>query len=208
MAAIDHPRSKQDQAVPEQESGVAPRKTITIDLEESLKGAMRAIGGSKSDGWNEIVASQATNTVWKTGNEILDNERANGVLTGLICMKPRDEFEGMLIAQMVAAQNAAMECYKRAMVPGQIFQWHQESLNQANKLSRTFATLLEALNRHRGKGQQKVTVEHVHVHAGGQAVVGVVERQAPGGLKKLEDQPHAVRSEDPEREALPVARNA
>jgi hypothetical protein len=33
----------------------------------------------------------------------------------------------------------------------------------------------EALNRHRGKGQQKVTVEHVHVHAGGQAVVGMVE---------------------------------
>src|SRR5258708_25891945 len=28
------------------------------------------------------------------------------------------------------------------------------------------ATLLEALNRHRGKGQQKVTVEHVHVHSG------------------------------------------
>ena len=45
----------------------------------------------------------------------------------------------------------------------------RENLNQANKLSRTFATLLEALNRHRGKGQQKVTVEHVHVHAGGQA---------------------------------------
>ena len=28
------------------------------------------------------------------------------------------------------------------------------------------AALVEALNRHRGKGQQKVTVEHVHVHAG------------------------------------------
>jgi hypothetical protein len=24
----------------------------------------------------------------------------------------------------------------------------------------------EALHRHRGKGQQKVTVEHVHVHSG------------------------------------------
>jgi hypothetical protein len=40
--------------------------------------------------------------------------------------------------------------------------------------------LIEALNRHRGKeGQQKVTVEHVDVHAGGQEVVDVVE--APGG---------------------------
>jgi hypothetical protein len=39
--------------------------------------------------------------------------------------------------------------------------------------------VLDALNRYRGKGQQKVTVEHVHVHAGGQAVVGTI--QTPGG---------------------------
>jgi hypothetical protein len=72
----------------------------------------------------------------------------------------------------------------------------RENLNQANKLSRTYAALLEALNRHRDKGQQKVTVEHVHVHAGGQAVVGVVGAstgQGPGGgdRSKPEEQPHA-----------------
>jgi hypothetical protein len=43
----------------------------------------------------------------------------------------------------------------------------------------SYSVLLDALNRHRGKGQQKVTVEHVHVHSGGQAVVGMVG--APGG---------------------------
>ena len=32
---------------------------------------------------------------------------------------------------------------------------------------RSNPTKLDALNRHRGKGQQKVTVEHVHVHQGG-----------------------------------------
>jgi hypothetical protein len=42
-------------------------------------------------------------------------------------------------------------------------------------LSRTFAMLLDALNRHRSKGTQKITVEHVYVHSGGQAVVGIVE---------------------------------
>ena len=35
--------------------------------------------------------------------------------------------------------------------------------------------LVEVLNRHRGKGQQKVTVEHVQVNAGGQAIVGNIE---------------------------------
>lgn len=33
------------------------------------------------------------------------------------------------------------------------------------------SALLKALNRHRGKSQQNVVVEHVHVHEGGQAVV-------------------------------------
>jgi hypothetical protein len=67
----------------------------------------------------------------------------------------RHELEGMMGAQLIAAQNAAMECYRRAMIPEQSFQGRRENLNQANKLSRTYATLLEALNRHRGKGQQK-----------------------------------------------------
>jgi hypothetical protein len=73
----------------------------------------------------------------------------------------------LLAAQLLASHNAAMECYRRAMVGEQTFEGRRESLSQANKLSRTYAVLLEALHRHRGKGQQKVTVEHVHVHSGG-----------------------------------------
>src|SRR5436309_10618789 len=82
---------------------------------------------------------------------------------------------GMLAAQAMAAHHAAMECYRRAMLPEQSLEAWKEQLNQANKLSRTYANLVEALNRHRGKGQQKISVEHVHVHAGGQAIVGAVE---------------------------------
>jgi hypothetical protein len=50
-----------------------------------------------------------------------------------------------------------------------------KTVSNIDILSRTYAVLLDALNRHRGKGQQKVTVEHVHVHSGGQAIVGTVE---------------------------------
>ena len=97
------------------------------------------------------------------------------------------------------------------MIGEQTFEGRRENLSQANKLSRTYTTLLEALNRHRGKGQQKVTVEHVHVHEGGQAIVGNVEG---GGMqRKSKDQPHALthapgetlRSANTEREAVPVA---
>jgi hypothetical protein len=93
----------------------------------------------------------------------------------------------MMAAQLVAAHNAAMECYRRAMLPDQTPEGWRENLAQANKLSRSFATLLEALNRHRGKGQQKMTVEHVHVYPGGRAVVGVVGTPEGGGHAKIGD---------------------
>ena len=124
----------------------------------------------------------------------------------------------MIAAQLLAAHNAAMECYRRAMIQEQSFEGRRENLNQANKLSRTYATLLEALNRHRGKGQQKVTVEHVHVHQGGQAVVGMVETRGGGDRPKSEDQPRAKQiahapqppmwSADPEGEPVPITGDA
>ena len=46
-------------------------------------------------------------------------------------------------AELIAALNAAMEFYRRAMIGHQTFEGRREALAQANKLSRTFTTLLE-----------------------------------------------------------------
>jgi hypothetical protein len=91
------------------------------------------------------------------------DKQHDAMLAALVGIQPADELEGMLAAQLVASHNAAMECYRGAVIGEQTFEGRRENLNQANKLSRTYAALLESLNRHRGKGQQKVTVEHVHV---------------------------------------------
>ena len=180
----------------------------------SLPGKLKPIGGSKSDTWNNVIANQAVQTIWaKNSNEEERKNQVNAAIAGLIGINPNDELEGMLAAQLVACHNASMECYRRAMIGEQTFEGRRENLSQANKLSRTHATLLEALNRHRGKGQQKVTVEHVHIHEGGQAIVGNVEG---GGIRtKSENQPHALGhapgqtlwSENTEREAMPVPRD-
>ena len=53
-----------------------------------------------------------------------------------------------------------------------------------NKLARTFAIQMETLKRYRTGGRQTVTVEHVTVNHGGQAVVGNVSHGGPGTLKK------------------------
>jgi hypothetical protein len=55
----------------------------------------------------------------------------------------------------------------------------QDSAERAfNKLTRTYATQMEALKRYRMGGEQKVTVQHVSVSEGGQAIVGNVTQAA------------------------------
>ena len=58
----------------------------------------------------------------------------------------------------------------------------------------------KADNRHRGKGQQKVTVEHVDVHAGGQPMVGTVNtsgsKEGGGVHAKTEEQSYAKQITD------------
>jgi hypothetical protein len=180
---------------------------------------LKAIGGSKNDAWNSILVNQALSTLWLAHSKDETQKRQySGTLAALVSIGPKDELEGMIAAQLLACHNAAMEWHRRAMIGEQTFEGRQENLNQANKLSRTFATLLETLNRHRGKGgQQKVIVEHVNVAAGGQAIVGNVASPGGGDQRKSEDQPHAklayapgttMPSADTTREPVPVAGNA
>src|SRR4051812_46806336 len=81
----------------------------------------------------------------------------------------------MLVSQMVAVHEAAMEAFRRAALAEQTFAGREVALKYGDKLSRTYAALVETLDRHRGKGQpQVVRVERVTVEAGGQAIVGAV----------------------------------
>jgi hypothetical protein len=109
------------------------------------KGALKDMGGSQSDVWNTILSNQAAQGLW-TGNSSPDeiNKQYAATVAALIGIRPRDELEGMMAAQLIAAHNAAMECHRRAMLAEQTFAGRSESLNQANKLSRTFTTLLDA----------------------------------------------------------------
>jgi hypothetical protein len=182
---------------------------------KAYEGRLKGFGGSQSDHWNSILANLTIETLWLGCDEETRDRQCGATLGALSGIGPRDELEGMIAAQLIASHNASMECYRRAMIRDQSFESRRENLAQASKLSRTHATLLEALNRHRGKGQQKVTVEHVHVHSGGQAVVGVVEAPGGGDPRKAEDQTHAkqvayapqptMRGASEEREQLPIA---
>jgi len=103
-------------------------------------------------------------------------------------LAPRDGAEGMLAKQMVGTHFAAVECLRRAAIPNQYQAARSQELNQAAKLMTLYARQLDTLNRHRGKGQQKVTVEYVHVAEGGQAIVGQVNAETGIRAKEGEAQ--------------------
>ena len=96
---------------------------------------------------------------------------------------PKDAVEGMLAIQMITAHSAAMRFLRIASRSGQSPQVVEVNTNQAIKLMRTFTAQVEALNKYRSKGRQTMTVEHVHVHEGGQAIVGNVSRGGGEGAQ-------------------------
>ena len=149
----------------------------------------------------------------------LDQETVNAALAVVDGVKPRDETEALLACQMAASHALAMECLLRTRHTDSL-QRFEANGNMATKFLRTFAVQMETLARVRRGGKQKVVVEHVHVHAGGQAAVGTFVQQQPGGGGgefEIEGQAHAiaepdalalltgsVRSENQERQSVPI----
>lgn len=137
--------------------------------------------GSTYEDFAGIILGQVCNTLFLSTDEETEHTQKRAALAAIAGIAPKDETEGMLAAQMVACHHAAMDCFRRAMIPNQTFAGRQQCLNYGAKLMRTYALHMEALDKHRGKGQQTVRVEHVTVNAGGQAIVGHVEHKPGGG---------------------------
>jgi len=108
-------------------------------------------------------------------------ENADLALKTLFEMEPQSPMERTLMTQMIQVSNAAAQCMNGGFSPNCSFQERKEYLGLATKFHRTFVAQIEALQKLRGKGGQHVRVEHVHVHSGGQAVVGYVEHSPGGG---------------------------
>ncbi len=94
---------------------------------------------------------------------------------------PQNPLEAMLIAQMAAAHAHAMDIFTEVRNTT-MFDIEVSKLKLAEKLMRTFANSLDVLERVRRKGRQSVKVEHIHINAGAQAIIGNVSKG--GGSSK------------------------
>jgi hypothetical protein len=211
----------------------ARRSPFKAKAAKAADGSLTSIGPDHADamGWSfrlrdtfgtasHDFAISSLNALIKNtaGKKGIDEVALNAALAVLDGVRPRDEIEGMLAAQMSVTHSLAMELLSRAKHAELVPQFESAG-NMAVKLLRTYTAQAEALAKLRRGGEQMVRVEHVHVYPGGQAVVGNVNHRGGGGVHERSEQPHAA--DDPraltfapgpplrcayqEREAVPIA---
>lgn len=136
-----------------------------------ILGYMQIFGGSTLP-FCSAMASGCANVSGRT--ESLKQDK-NNALVIVAEIAPQDGIEAMLATQM-AAVHIAMMRHSRMMAGAETIPQLDLQEKVFNKLARNFTAQVEALRKHRHGGQQKMTVEHVTVEKGGQAIVGNVSR--------------------------------
>jgi hypothetical protein len=173
---------------------------------ETIKGKLAEIGPSHSDhvGWLARLQNAFGTTsipfarqelaslimaISPEGADAPSDAAINAVLAVVDGVQPDNEIEAMLAGQMAVTHALSLELLGRARRAEQLPQF-ESAANYATKMLRTFAVQAETLAKLRRGGEQKVTVEHVHVHPGGQAIVGNVQHPGGGVAIKSEEQAH------------------
>jgi hypothetical protein len=120
-----------------------------------------------------------------------DQVAFNAALAVIDGVRPKDEIEAMLAAHMAVTNIVLLELVARTRgsIAGHRYEGNGIKRldvlgNLTTKFMRTYTMQVEALARKRRKGQQNIMVKHVHVYAGGQAVVGNLSHREGRGYRK------------------------
>ncbi len=220
----------------------AREPSVSVKFSQDDKGTVKLQGAEHNDhsGWLARLAnafgSRGTTFAISQLNQIMvasrdgdgqiDSGRVNAMLAMVEAARPDNELQAALAVQMAVTHFATLKLVNRAMRVDQIPQVDSAG-NLAVKFARTFTLQAEALAKLKRGGEQVVKV--VHVHPGGQAIVGNVTTGTTtttgatgaggGGSDENRNQPHAkaiaaaaepaglppLWSNDTEREPVPVA---
>ena len=161
------------------------KKELSLDHPNQAYGhalLMKALATDDVDFPDEILTQLASASMHN--GKVYDRE-LNFMVAVVKGIQPRDQLETMLAVQMAAVHSLTMNMVCRLNAS---FLLPQLEITEraVNRLARTFALQIETLKRYRSNGEQRVTVQHVSVGEGGQAVVGLVNHRGEGSSKKME----------------------
>ncbi len=104
-------------------------------------------------------------------------EQINGLVSLFKESQVNTPIEAMLISQMASLHANAMRIMAIATANSSITSANV-MFGHANKLMRSFALHVEAYEKLKRGGRQNIRVDHVHVHQGGQAIVGNIQKSS------------------------------
>jgi hypothetical protein len=150
---------------PKDEKPKGDQTAIKLRLDPNKpEGKFKLLGGSQADQWNNWLNSQTLNAlpIAHSKNNDSVTEACLAVSYGTMDIAPADPVEGILIAQLMAANEASLALYRKGWqnMP-EYFDAGTKFLQLADKAARTVMMLTERLDHHRGRGQQQITVKHV-----------------------------------------------
>lgn len=154
-------------------------KKTRDELVRDLEDVLRKAAGVKTKEMAHQLAAQIMNLQrWQKA------DGADAWLTALSLLaeiQPKTATEAMLAVQMIGVHHLATASLVRANVEGQSLEGVKEHALLATRLMRLFIDQLGLRAKLQGMvPSQKVTVEHVHVHPGAQAIVGAVSASKTG----------------------------
>jgi hypothetical protein len=140
---------------------------VNIKIDAAPKGEWKSLGGGDRDEWNNRLSSLVLRALpINHGDTEAVSVAGSAAAAGTVDMKPADPIEGMLISQLVVANEAALKMYDLAWLNNaEYFEASTKYLQLAHKFARTVALLSERLDHHRSRGQQQIVVKHVTVNA-------------------------------------------
>ena len=186
---------------------------------QAHKAAFREVfGETLSDEFVDEMLTRLETALAPGPWDVLEAGTLNAAIALIASVKPQTELEALLAVQIAATGFASLKFL-------QLGQRHLEDAyievygGYGTRLLRLQLDLIQALDKHRrGRRGNKQTVEvrHVHIHPGGQGVVGIINSLKDGGSSESQQnaqqiahapQP-AMRSLNAEPDLMPSAGDA
>ena len=151
----------------------------TPDLESHRRCLREAFGNTMSDEFVDVILGKLMEALRPGPFDQLEEPTLNAALAMIASMQPQSELQALLAVQIIATGFSGLRLLRQS----------QEHMTDtyinlygpyAIKLLRLQNEMIQTFDRCRRGNKQTVEVRHVHIHSGGQGVVGIVNAAGDG----------------------------
>src|ERR1700737_1837183 len=176
-ALVPSPGSELDRKAPPRVRKPLPRndqwKAPTPDLVGHRQRLREALGNTLSDEFVDVILGKLVEAVRPGLYDQLEEATLNAALATIDSMQPRSELQALLAVQIIAIGFAGLR-FLRQSHRNMTEDFINVYGNYAIKLLRLQNDMIQTFERYRRGNKQTVEVRHVHIHSGGQGVVGII----------------------------------